>query len=152
MRLMKDEEIQALMMKVVDGIATPEEEKALEEAIRGDEKWETELRAFRKIKQVTDEIRFKELPDSYWPGYWGNLYRRFERGFGWIFMSAGIIILLGFGAYQGFSRFFTDPKVSIVMKIGVGAAVLGAIMLVVSILRERIFAREHERYEKEVER
>ena len=29
---------------------------------------------------------------------------------------------------------------------------LGAILLTVSILRERLFARKHERYEKEVER
>jgi len=36
---MNDETIQNLLMKVVDGLATPEEEAALQEAIQADSKW-----------------------------------------------------------------------------------------------------------------
>jgi hypothetical protein len=149
---MKDEEIQTLIMKVVDGVASPHEATALAEAIRGDEKWETEVRAFRKIKEITDGMRFKELPDACWAGYWESMYRRLERGVGWILMSLGAIVLLSFGAFLGLSRLYSDPGVSLVVKAGVSAAVLGAIILLVSVLRERLFARRHERYEREVQR
>jgi len=149
---MENEEIQRLMMKVVDGLASPKEEESLAEAIRGNERWESELRAFKKIKEVTENMQFKELPDSYWPGYWKDVYRRTERGLAWILLSIGLMIIIGFSAYMGLSEFYADPDVSAVLKVGVSFAVLGGIIMVASIVRERLFARKHERYEKEVER
>lgn len=149
---MKDEEIQQLMMKIVDGVATPEEERAIAEAIEGNERWESELRAFIKIKEVTENMQFKELPDSYWEGYWNGVYTRTERAFAWILLSVGLMILLGFSAFMGLSRFYADPGVSLILKVGVSMAILGGIVMVVSIARERFFARKHERYEREVER
>ncbi len=149
---MENEEIQQLMMKVVDGVASPEEERALAEAIRGNESWESELRAFKKIKEVTENMQFKELPDSYWDGYWKVVYRRTERAVAWILISIGLMIVIAFSAYMGLSQFYSDPEASIALKVGVSAAILGGIIMIVSILRERLFARKHERYEKEVER
>jgi len=149
---MEDEKIQELMMKVVDGVASPEEEAALADAIKGSERYEGELRAFKKIREVTANMQFKELPDSYWTGYWRDVYRRTERAIAWIALSIGLMVVLGFMAYTGLSRFYSDPNVSMVLKIGVSAAVLGAVIMIGSITRERLFARKHERYEKEVER
>ena len=149
---MENEDIRTLMMRVVDGLASPEEKAALADATRGHEEWETELRAFTKIKEVTDGMRFKDLPDSYWPGYWESVYRRLERGLGWILASVGAMILLSVGAYTGLSRLYSDPNVSLIVKIGVAAAGLGGIIMLISFLRERFFARKHERYEKEVQR
>jgi len=149
---MNDETIQALMMKVVDGVATADEETALREAIGDDSKWEQELRAYRRIKEVTDKMQLKDLPDSYWQGYWASVYRRTERGIGWVLLSLGAIILLASVGYVVLGNFFVSPDVPLIVKIGVSAAGLGLIVLLVSILRERFFARGHERYEKEVER
>ena len=149
---MENEEIQQLMMKVVDGVASPDEEKTLAEAIRGNDSWESELRAFKKIKEVTENMQFKELPDSYWTGYWNGVYRRTERALAWVLISVGLMIVCAFTAYIGLSEFYADPEVGLTLKIGVSAAVLGGIIMLVSILRERLFARKRERYEKEVER
>jgi hypothetical protein len=149
---MKDEEIQQLMMKVVDRVASPEEERAIAEAIKGNERWESELRAFIKIKEVTENMQFKKLPDSYWEGYWKGVYRRTERSFAWILLSIGLMILLSFSAFMGLSRFYADTGVSLILKIGASMAILGGIVMFVSIARERFFARKHERYEREVER
>jgi hypothetical protein len=149
---MEDEAIQQLMMKVVDGVASPEEEASLAEAIKGTERYEAELRAFKKIKEVTANMQFKELPDSYWTGYWKDVYSRTERALAWVLMSIGLMVILGFSAYMGLSQLYSDPKVSVVIKFGVSFAVVGGIIMIVSIVRERLFARKHERYEKEVER
>ena len=149
---MNDEEIRQLMMKVVDGVASPEEERAVAEAVKDNKSLESELRAFNKIKEVTENMQFKKLPDSYWTGYWDDIYRRTERAFAWILMSVGLILILGFSAYMALSRFYSDPDISILLKAGASMALLGLIIMVVSILRERLFARKRERYEKEVER
>jgi hypothetical protein len=149
---MEDEDVQQLMMKVVDGVASPEEEQALAEAIKGNERWEAELRAFKKIKEVTENMKFKELPDSYWSGYWKDIYRRTERTLAWTLMSIGLMITLGFFAFVGLSRFYSDPDISVTLKVGISLALSGGIIMIVSIARERLFARKYERYEKEVER
>jgi hypothetical protein len=149
---MNNEEIRQLMMKVVDGVASPEEEKAMAEAVKDNESLEAELRAFNKIKEVTENMHFKELPDSYWTGYWNDIYRRTERAFAWILMSVGLIVIIGFSAYMALSRFYSDPDISLLLKAGVSMALLGFIIMIVSILRERLFARKREKYEKEVER
>jgi ABC-type bacteriocin/lantibiotic exporter with double-glycine peptidase domain len=149
---MNDEKIRQLMMKIVDGVASPEDEKAMAEAIKENEKWRSELQAFIKIKEVTEKMQFKDLPDSYWTGYWGDIYRRTERTFAWILMSIGLIVILGFFTFMALSRFYTDPNISLLLKVGVSMALLGVIIMVISILRERLFARKRERYEKEVER
>jgi len=57
-----------LLMKAVDNIATPAEMKELEKYIQEDSNLADEYKAFQKIKEVTDSIMFKELPDSYWKG------------------------------------------------------------------------------------
>ena len=149
---MNDEEIRQLMMKVVDGVASPEEERAMAEAARDNEGLGSELRAFHKIKEVTENMQFKELPDSYWTGYWDDIYRRTERAFAWILLSVGLIVILGFCSYMALSRFYSDPDIGLLLKVGVSMALSGAIIMVVSLLRERLFARKRERYEKEVER
>lgn len=149
---MNDEKIRQLMMKIVDGVASPEDEKAMAEAVKDNESLESELQAFIKIKEVTEKMQFKDLPDSYWTGYWSDIYRRTERTFAWILMSIGSIVILGFFAYMALSWFYSDPNISLLLKVGVSMALLGVIIMVISILRERLFARKRERYEKEVER
>jgi len=149
---MADNDIKAILMKIVDGIATPEEHSAFEEAARNDPGLKDELTAFRKIKEVTDSMQFKELPDSYWDGYWTSVYRRVERSVGWVFFSIGAIIVIVFCLYLFLSEFLTDPSISLVLRIGVVFGGFGAVVLIVSAIRERFFARKHERYEREVER
>ncbi len=135
-------------MKAVDGIASQEELAELEEYARDDLSLKDELKAFRRIKEVTDSIMFKELPDSYWDGYWAGIYNRLERGLGWIFFSIGAIILLGVGAYYLLKDFFLSPQVSLIVKLGIGCGGLGVIMLLVSISREVLYARKKERYKE----
>jgi hypothetical protein len=137
-----------LLMKVVDCVATEGELKELEGYIQTDSALADEYKAFKRIKEVTDSIMFKELPDSYWKGYWENIYNRLERGLGWIFFSIGAIILLAYGGYKLFSDFFLSDEVSLILKIGVALGGVGVIILLVSILREVLFARSKERYKE----
>lgn len=145
---MSDDRKKELLMKVVDELATEDEKREFAELMKADSALEEEYRSFKEIKEVTDTIMFKDLPDSYWEGYWHGIYNRLERGIGWIFLSIGAIILLAFGAYHVLIDFFMSETVSLLVKVGVAIGGLGLIVLLVSIIREVLFARKHERYKE----
>ena len=148
---MECEEIQKLMMAYLDGEISEEERNLVEKHLAECRKCKAEFDSFTQLKEVTDKVKLADLKEDIWSGYWKGVYRRIERGAGWFFLSIGAIILAALGAFQFFKNLFQDPTVSIVVKIGVGALSLGVIVLVVSIIRERVFAYKHERY-REIER
>lgn len=110
-----------------------------------------DLDRLNKVKEVTDKVQYKDLPLEVWEGYWQSLYRRIERGIGWIFASIGAIIMLATGMVYLVRDFFLDPAVGIFSKLGVGGLIIGGTFLLVSVGRERIFAYNRERY-REVQR
>lgn len=148
MKFVSEDRKKELLMKAVDDVATEDELKELERYTQTDSALADEYKAFKNIKEVTDTIMFKELPDSYWKGYWENIYNRLERGVGWIFFSIGAIILLIYGGYRLFLDFFLSNEVSLILKLGVAIGGIGLIILLVSIAREVIFARSKERYKE----
>jgi len=101
-----------------------------------------------KLKEVTDDMKYFDLPDKLWAGYWQGIYRRIERGIGWFLLSLGAAVIIAFGAWRFLNDFILDPRISVFLKIGVGALLSGLIILLVSIIRERLFIRKHDRYDE----
>jgi len=141
-----DEDKRKLLAGYVDGELSNEEREAFEREMQRDPQLRAELQEFRKLKEVTSMVRYADLPDEVWESYWQSLYRKLERGIGWILLSIGSIILLCFGLHQGLHGLYIDPTVSIWVKIGVTALGGGVIFLLVSFVRERLFAYRHDRY------
>jgi len=148
---MKCEEIKPYLMSHLDGEIEPEKKKEIERHLTECESCRKEYQSFVKLKEETDKMKLADLSDQLWKGYWKGIYRRLERGAGWIFVSIGAIILLSFGVYQFFKEFLADPNVPLILKIGVSTLAFGVIVLLVSIVRERLFLFKTERY-GEVER
>jgi len=143
---MKCEEIKPHLMAYLDGEIEQEKKGEIEKHLSECESCRKEYQSFVKLKEVTNKMRFADLSDELWAGYWKRIYRRIERGTGWILLSIGAIILLSFGVYQFFKEFLLDPYVSLIVKVGVSIFALGAIILLVSIIRERLFLFKTERY------
>lgn len=148
---MKCDDVKLYLMSYLDGEIEPENRSEIERHLAECENCRKEYHSFLKLKQETDKMRLADLSDELWKGYWKGVYRRMERGAGWIFLSIGVVILLSFGAYQFFKQLFADPNISLIVKVGVSTGALGAIILLVSIIRERLFRYKTDRY-KEVER
>jgi len=146
-----DKDKRKLLAGYVDGELTDEERQAFERELQRDPQLRAELQEFRKLKEVTSMVRYADLPDEVWESYWQSLYRKLERGIGWILLSIGSIILLCFGLYQGLHELYLEPAVSLWVKIGVTALGGGIIFLLVSFVRERLFAYKRDRY-KEVDK
>lgn len=102
--------------------------------------------SFVKLKKDTGDMKFKKLPEVYWDEYWTHVYNRIERGMSWIFVSIGLIILLGYGSYEVMQDFYLNPEEPMIIKTGVGLLTAGMIILFVSVLREKLMIRKVDKY------
>ena len=141
-----DERHRQLLAGYVDGELSPDERAAFEKELAANPELRAELDEFRSLKEVTDTMTYADLPDEVWESYWANIYRKTERGLGWILFSIGAIVLLCFGAWEAFSSLWTDPGSPLWLKVGLSGLTVGAIILLVSFARERVFAYNRERY------
>ncbi|MCK5125418.1 MAG: hypothetical protein KAR42_04115 [candidate division Zixibacteria bacterium] len=148
---MNRDEMKILLAGYQDGELDPEQKKQVEKMLAESEDWQAELAKLDKIKEVTGKVQYNDLPMEVWDNYWQNLYRRVERGIGWIFASIGAIIITITGLFYLIRDYFMDVTVSLFPKIGVGALIIGGGFLLISVARERLFAYNRDRY-KEVER
>ncbi len=141
-----DEHLREMLAGYVDDELSDEQKKAFEKELANNAELRAELEKFRKLKEVTGMVQYADLPLAVWESYWSSLYRKLERGIGWILFSVGAVILLLFGLYVGLRDLYIDPSVSLWVKIGVTGVGAGLIILLVSFVRERLFAYRRERY------
>ncbi|NOY89226.1 MAG: hypothetical protein GXO93_07560 [FCB group bacterium] len=135
-----------LLAGYIDGELSDKERQELESELKKNPELKAELEEFKKLKEVTGMVRYADLPDEIWENYWQSLYRKLERGLGWIFLSIGAIILISLGLYQFFKQLYIDSQTPLMVKIGMTALGLGVAILLVSLGRERIFAYKRDRY------
>ncbi len=148
---MNEEELKILLAGYQDGELDEEQHEMVEKYLAEHPDARAELARLEHVKEVTEKVQYDDLPLEVWEGYWQNLYRRLERGIGWIFLSLGAIILLLLGGFYLIRDFFMDPAVGILLKIGIGALIVGGVFLLVSVGRESMFAFRRDRY-REVKR
>lgn len=135
-----------LLAGYVDGELPDKQRKELEEELKNNAELRAELEEFMSLKEITGIVKYADLPDEVWENYWQNLYRKLERGVGWIFMSFGAIVLICYGMFELFKGLYTDPEVPLLVSISASVLTIGAVILLVSFVRERIFAYNRERY------
>jgi len=132
----------------VDGELSEAERQTFEAALAQDPDLRAELEEFKRLQEVTGMVQYADLPDEVWENYWQSMYRKTERGIGWILLSIGAIILLCFGLYETMGRLFADPEAPLWLKIGLSVGGVGLIILLVSYIRERLFAYNRDRYKE----
>jgi len=145
---MSEEKYKVLLSGYIDNELSPDDKQEFENHLGGCAECQKELETFRKLKEVTGAMRYADIPEKVWDGYWTSIYKRMERGLSWIFISISVIILLSFGCYHLCADFFLNSDAPILLRIGVGCGIVGLIVLFVSILRERLFASKRDRYDE----
>ena len=145
------ERFNLMVMAAIDGELGPDEKEEFENYVRRYPECRDEWEQFKKVKEVTKQMKLKSPADETWDSYWLNVYNRIERGLGWIFLSIGTIIVLVYAAYQFLIGLFGDADVPVFVKAGIFLLVAGVIFLLISVARERFFVRKSDPY-KEVER
>ncbi len=145
---MSEEQYRILLSGYIDNELSPDESRDFEIHLEGCADCRKELESFQKLQEVTGAMKYADIPEQVWEGYWSSLYKRMERGVAWIFISIAAIVMLCFGSYHIFIDFFLNTEAPIWLRIGVGFGMIGFIVLLVSILRERLFAKKRDRYDE----
>ena len=149
---MNCEDYGPMLTAYVDGELSDEDRRRLDEHLAGCQRCRDQLAEWTALQEELAMIKFTEPTDAELQRYWSGVYNRLERGIGWILFSVGSILLLCYGAFKLIESVITDPTVAWVVKIGVVALMFGAVVLFVSLLRERLAVRKKDRYSREVER
>jgi predicted anti-sigma-YlaC factor YlaD len=136
-----------LLMGYLDSELTEVEVERIEQHLRECTDCSSELREFRRLKEVTQNMRVVAPDDKYWESYWSNVYNRLERRIGWILISLGAILLTSYALYWLVLELL-QSNVPIVVEIGVAALIVGICTLLVSVLRERLFFFKSDKYER----
>jgi len=142
------EEFPNASMAYLDGEMEAEARRRFEEHLEACPACRAELDALRRVKEVTAGMRLSDREDRDWELYWGRVYNRMERGAGWILLSIGAIVVLVFGAYHAFLSIWRDASLPAVVRIGIGCALLGIVVLFVSVARQRLYAWVRDPYRR----
>lgn len=140
-----------LMMGYLDEELSDEQKRRFEEHLAGCPECAGELKEFRRLKAITDEVTLMEPEDRLWQDYWSGVYNRIERGVGWAVFSVAAILLTIYGGFRAIEEIVRDPHVELIFKMGLLALLAGLAILFVSVLRERIYFWKKDRY-KDVRR
>ncbi|MBN1221717.1 MAG: zf-HC2 domain-containing protein [Candidatus Aminicenantes bacterium] len=148
---MDHQKVKELISSYHDRELSEEQKKQVEEHLRHCDSCRREWEEMKKFEEVMNQMELKKPPKETWQVYWSSVYNRLERHIGWILLSIGAIILLFYGGYKAVEGMIQDPTTPMVLKVGILVVLGGLVVLLVSIIRERIFVRKRERY-KEVEK
>ncbi len=135
-----------LMMGYLDNELSDEQRRQFEEHLTGCSECTDELEEFRKLKAITDEVTLVEPEDRIWQDYWNGVYNRIERSVGWIVFSVAAILLTIYAGFKMIEDIIKDATIGMLLKAGLLALIVGLAILFVSVLRERLYFRQRDRY------
>ena len=145
---MQCEDVKPLLSGYIDGELDEKDRDAVEKHLAACDACRTEYEKLRDLVEVTSEMRFKEPAKEVWDDYWSRVYNRLERGAGWMVFVLGIIVWAAWGVYC----FVKDPTIEAVEKVIVAAPVIGILILLISVIRERVYKSKFDKYSREVKR
>ena len=141
-------EIKTLIAAYLDGELEEKEKKRVEAHLSQCAQCREEYEELNQLEEVLNKMQLKKPSREVWEVYWSSVYNRLERKIGWIFLSIGLIILIGMGVYPAMAGFINNPETPLLLKVGVMSLIGGGIIIFVSILREQLFCRKRERYKE----
>lgn len=150
-RALRCEEARVQVMAYIDGELPPADVRRLEDHLAVCVECRREEQEFRRLGEVTEAMLNEEIPALDIDDAWHSIYGRLERSTGWLLLSAGLILLLGYAGWQLLTEFFFNTEAPLIVRLGVGATLGGAVVLLVSIGREVLSKYRSERY-REVKR
>jgi predicted anti-sigma-YlaC factor YlaD len=144
-------EYKDVMMAYLDGELENEQIKTFQAHLKDCPECRQDLEQFTSLKEITDSVSLVEPEDRVWDQYWDNVYNRLERRMGWVFFSIAGIVLGLFGGFKVVEAVVLDPGVSLMFKVFLVVLILGLSILFTSVLRERLYFWQRDRY-KDVRR
>lgn len=129
-------------MRYLDGEMSGDERTEFERHIASCGECRAGMREMAALDRLTGMLTVRDPMDDFWERYWKRIFRRLERRTGWILFILGAVMIAGWQLYRVIADFgrITFGKVALV----VFAA--GALILLVSVIRERVNQYRTDRY------
>ena len=143
--------LRGLMMAALDNECSPDDRRELEQALQQHAGLQREWRQLQRVKEVSSMVNVRKPPDEVWSNYWAQVYARNERKVAWLLVSIGVSVLLSWGLWQAILNVLGDPALPGFVKLAIGLLSVGAVVLFVSVVREKLFVNRHDPY-KDIER
>lgn len=140
-----------LMMAVLDSECTDAERAEFAELLARRPDLAADWSRMQRVKEVTMTMGMARPPEEVWDRYRRTPFHRAERGIAWTMIAAGVGIL-GATSLWLWVESWLASDLPLFVKIAMGSVMVGAALLIVSILRERWQLSKHDPYSKEVER
>ena len=137
-----------LLSAYVDGELDTDQIARVEAHLAESQESRSEVERLRRLKEVTGSMRLVEAPDEEWEAFWNNIYNRTERSLGWFALTLGAVVVGGFGLFEFARSLFETDALPWFVKAGIFTLCCGLLLLLVSVIRERIYVRKRSRYEK----
>jgi predicted anti-sigma-YlaC factor YlaD len=150
-RGMDHERMSELISSYLDHELDEEQRRQVEEHIEHCPECRKEYGEMARFEEVMRKMTLKQPPKEAWQVYSESVYNRVERGIGWILLSIGAMILLFFAGYNVVKGVIEDPTIPVIVKAGILLGLAGVVILLVSVVRERVFVNKRERY-KEIQK
>ncbi len=136
----------ALLSAYVDGELPAAETAAIEVRLAVDADARRVVAQLRRLKDMTAGMRIKEPPAEEWEAFWKSYYNGLERSFGWVLLILGGALVLGWAAISAVTAIWHSPDLPRTVRWGALAAVAGMVVLLISVVRERLHKRSRTRY------
>lgn len=78
--------------------------------------------------------------------YWNKFFNRIERAVGWFFFVSGFLLLISYSLYQIVIVLLKNSQISLLIRLGLFFIILGAVILLFSVIRERIVLSRKDKY------
>lgn len=139
-----------LVERYFDGELTSDEKNEFDSLLL-DENLRNEFEEQKRVKEVLNKMKLKNPSAEVWDKYWLGVYNKVERGIAWIAVSVGVLILIIYGSIEAVENFLADTQTPGIVKFGISALVIGGLILLFSLIREKLFTGTRDKY-KEVQR
>ncbi|MDZ7270361.1 MAG: zf-HC2 domain-containing protein [candidate division KSB1 bacterium] len=143
---MKCEKARPLMMALLDGEIEEKERHALERHLQTCYACAKELEGFRELRQLTEGVTLMEPETRIWQEYWSRVYNRIERGVGAVLLAVSLAALLIYAGFRVVEELIRDPSLAVSLKVAILAGIAGLVLLLLSIIRERLYFWRRDRY------
>jgi len=145
------ERARQLMMAALDNELAAGEREELDRLLAEEPGLRGEWDRLHEVKEVTDAMSLRRPPEETWELYFESVYNRAERGFAWILLSMGAIVLTGWALWVGLEELWATADLPTYVKIAIYSMLLGLAVLLLSVIREKLFMRKTDPY-KEIQR
>jgi len=141
------EPFKGLLVGLLDGELTPDEVRQVNEHLTRCAACRAEYEQLRETTGRLTAISFQEPDDKVLAQVWKSPFSRLSRNTALIMIIGGYVGLIGYGLYE----FLTRGKEELPAKLGLAAIIMGFLILLVQLIRERVKTYKTDPY-KEIER